>query len=291
MDAHDLRPAGVHSPVIDGHAHSAGDFCRGENVVRILDGLGVDKVVLCPGPINEPKKWPVPALARVFRKRGLGLPGNRLLRLTARYVARRFDFDGSNAYVASLARRFPGRIAQACWVDPGNADVMRGLTARHDEWKFKAVKLHQCYQRFKSDSPGMHELARFAGDKRLPIFIHLYAKRDAVDLLKLIAAHPETTFVIAHLLGLEVFAAGDRSLLQNVFYDISPPNLCPLKLVQRALGVFGAEKLLLGSDTPYGKNNLKLSIDRVRSLDLTETDKALILGGNALRVYFGVGPN
>lgn len=287
MDARDLRPAGVHCPVIDGHAHSAGEFFRGENIVRILDGLGVDKVILCPGPVNEPKKWPVPALARVFKKRGLGLPGNRLLRLTAGYVAKRFDFDVNNAYVASLARRFPGRIAQACWIDPGNAEVMRGLPARHDEWKFKAVKLHQCYQRFRSDSPGMHELARFAGDRGLPIFIHLYAKRDAIDLLKVVAAHPETTFVIGHLLGLEVFAAADRSLLRSVHFDISPPNLCPLRLVKRALKMFGAEKLLLGSDTPYGKDNLKMSIDRVRGLDITDGEKALILGGNARRIYLG----
>jgi predicted TIM-barrel fold metal-dependent hydrolase len=278
------------SPIVDGHAHSAGEFYRGENIVRILDGLGVDMVVLSPGPVNEPKKWPVPALARVFRKRGLGLSGNRLLRLTAGYVAKRFDFEESNAYVASLARRFPGRIAQACWVDPGNAEVMGGLHVHYDDWKFKAVKLHQCYQRFRSDSPGMHELARFAAERKVPVFVHLYAKRDAVDMLRLIAAHPETTFVIAHLLGLGVFAAADRSRLRNVFFDISPPNLCPLGLVKRALKIFGPEKLLLGSDTPFGKDNLKMSIDRVRGLDLTENGKALILGGNARRLYFGVGP-
>jgi predicted TIM-barrel fold metal-dependent hydrolase len=271
--------------IIDGHAHSAGEFYRGENIIRILDDLGVEKAILCPGPVNEPKKWPVPALARVFRKRGLGLPGNRLLRLTAGYVARRFDFDSNNAYVASLARRFPGRIVPACWVDPGDAEVMRNLPARHDEWKFKAIKLHQCYQRFGSDSLGMHDVARFAGARKLPIFIHLYAKRDALDLLKLFVAQPETTFVVAHLLGLEVFAAADRSLLRNVYFDISPPNLNPLRLVQRALGIFGAARLLLGSDTPYGKDNLRMSIERVRGLGISDDEKALILGANARRLY------
>jgi predicted TIM-barrel fold metal-dependent hydrolase len=271
--------------IIDGHAHSAGEFCRGEDIIRTLDGLGVDKVVLCPGPINEPKKWPVPPLARVFRKRGLGLPGNRLLRLTAGYVAKRFDFDASNAYVAGLGRRYPGRIVQACWVDPADAGLRVWLEARHDEWKFRALKLHQCYQRFRSDSPGMHELALIAGVRKLPVFIHLYARRDALDLLSLVAAHSETTFVIAHLLGLEVFAAADRSLLRNVYFDISPPNLNPLRLVKRALRISGAERLLLGSDTPYGKDNLRMSIERVRGLDISDEEKALILGGNARRIY------
>jgi predicted TIM-barrel fold metal-dependent hydrolase len=271
--------------IVDGHAHSAGEFYRGEDVVRTLNGLGVDQVILCPGPVNEPKKWPVPALARVFRKRGLGLPGNRLLRLAAGYVRRGFSFAESNAYVASLARQFPGRIIQACWVDPGDAEAMRALPGRHDEWMFKAIKLHQCFQRFRSDSPGMHELARFAGGRGLPIFIHLYAGRDARDLLELAAAHPGTAFVVAHLLGFEVFARADRALVDNIYFDISPPNLCPLRLVERAFEVFGSERLLLGSDTPYGKDNLKRSVERVLRLAIPASDKALVLGGNARRLY------
>jgi predicted TIM-barrel fold metal-dependent hydrolase len=273
--------------VIDGHAHSAGEFHRAEDIVKITDGLGVDKVILCPGPVNRPTKWPVPALARVFRRRGVGLPGNRLLRLTAGYVKKRFSAEASNAYVAALARSHPGRIVQACWVDPGDAAAMAALPSRQDEWQFKSLKVHQCYQRVPSDSPQMRQLARFAAERKLPIFIHLYARRDAVGLIDLAAAHPETTFVIAHLLGFEVFSRADRGRIGNVYFDISPPNLCPLGLVRRALETFGAERLILGSDTPYGKDNLKAAIERIRGLDIPDGDKALILGHNARRVYFG----
>jgi len=272
-------------PVIDGHAHSAGEFFRGDDIVRTLDALGVEAVILCPGPLNEPGKWPVPPIANVLRRRGLGLPGNRLLRLTSGYVRKRFRARESNAYVAELARRHPGRIFQACWVEPGDAEFMRTLPARHDEWKFKALKVHQCFQRFRSDSPGMHDLARFASERRLPVFIHLYAKRDALDLVGLAAAHPGTVFVIAHLLGYGVFARAERERIANVFFDISPPNLCPIGLVRRALGEFGAGRLLLGSDTPYGKDNLEQAVARVRGLEITDGEKAMILGGNARRLY------
>jgi len=281
----DGTPLSGPEPVVDGHAHSAGEFFRGEDIVRTLDALGVDKVILCPGPLNGPEKWPVPALARVFRRRGLGLPGNRLLRLTSGYVRKRFHFEESNAYVAGLARQHPGRIVQACWVDPEDAEVMRALPARHEEWRFKGLKVHQCFQRFRADSPGMHELARFAAERRLPVFIHLYARRDALGLVDLAVAHPETAFVVAHLLGFEVFARADRRRLGNVHFDISPPNLCPIGLVQRALREFGAGRLLLGSDTPYGKDNLRLAIERIRGLDLPESEKDMILGGNARRLY------
>ncbi len=275
----------MNEPIIDGHAHAAGEFVRGEDVVRTLDALGVEAVILCPGPINEARKWPVPPLDRVFRRRGLGLPGNRLLRLTSGYVRKRFRFEESNAYVAGLARRHPGRILQACWVDPGDAGALRALPAKHEEWKFKALKVHQCFQRFRSDSPGMGELARFASERRLPVFIHLYAKRDALGLVGLAAAHPGTAFVVAHLLGFEVFARADRDRIANVFFDISPPGLCPIGLVRRALREFGAGRLLLGSDTPYGKDNLAKAVARVRGLDIADGEKEMILGGNARRLY------
>jgi predicted TIM-barrel fold metal-dependent hydrolase len=291
MDPAEAKVPPGDGAVIDGHAHSAGEFFRGEDIIRILDAVGADKVILCPGPVNEAKKWPVPHLARVFRRRGLGLPGNRLLRLTSRYVRRRFSFEESNAYVASLARRYAGRVVPACWVNPEDREAMAALPARHDEWGFRALKVHQCFGRFRSNSPAMHALALFAGKRQVPIFIHLYSRRDAVDLIELAVAHPETVFVIAHLLGFGVFAAADRRRIGNVYFDISPPNFCPLALVERALAVFGADRLLLGSDTPYGKDNLKEAINRIRKLALPDADKALILGGNARRVYFGIGPS
>jgi predicted TIM-barrel fold metal-dependent hydrolase len=271
--------------VVDAHAHSAGEFYRGEDIVRTLDELGVDEVILCPGPINEPRKWPVPNLARVFRERGPGLAGSRSLRLTSGYVARRFDFAASNAYVASLARRFPSRIVQACWVDPGDEAQLSELASRFKEWGFRALKVHQSFQRVPSDAPGMHALARFAGEKGLPIFVHLFSKEDAEALLVLAAAHPETTFVVAHLLALDVFAVAGPEARENIFLDISPPSMTPRRLVLRALRAFGAGRLLMGSDTPYGQNNLKEALTLVRGLAIPGEDQRLILGENARRVY------
>lgn len=271
--------------VIDGHAHTSGEFCRGEDVVRILDEAGADEIILCPGPINSPKKWPVPDITKIFKKRGFGFWGNRLLRLARKRVLREFDVVESNAFVAEIARQFPGRIHQAYWTDPSDPGFLEELKKRRAEWKFVAIKLHQCFQKFDVDSVAMRELADYAGAEGLPVFIHLFAERDARDLVKLASAHTRTTFVVAHMLGLEVFARAGRAALPNVYFDISPPNLTPIGRLLRALEAFGADRLLLGSDTPYGRDNLKEIIARVRRLDIPDSDKALILGGNARRIH------
>jgi predicted TIM-barrel fold metal-dependent hydrolase len=271
--------------IIDGHAHTAGEFFAAPDIVRTLDKLGVDKIVLSPGPINDQKKYPLPNLAPILGKHRLGYAGNRLLRIVARRVAAKIDFEKANAAVAAMARQYPDRIVQAYWVDPTDKMMIAGLEARLSEWGFKALKVHQCFHRVASDGPEMRVLARFAAEKGLPLFIHLYAHRDAVGLLRLIAAHPRTVFVIAHLLGLEVFVKADRAVLSNVYFDTSPPNLVPVWHVKQAVEHFGAGKVLLGSDVPYGKNNLKAAIDRIRDLDIPESGKRLILGENSRRLY------
>lgn len=271
--------------VVDGHAHAAGEFFAAADIVRLLDDEGVDKAVLAPGPINEPKKYPVPNIARLQGKRRLGFAGNKFLGLLAKRVNREVDYGRANAQVAGMARSYPDRIVPAYWVDPFDRETAAGLGTKLENGGFKALKVHQCFHRVASDGPEMDALARFAAEKGLPIFIHLYSKKDAVALVRTISAHPETTFVVAHLLGLDVFIDAGRPVLGNTYFDTSPPNMVPLWHVRRVLEYFGPEHVLLGSDTPYGKNNLRSALARVRGLGLPEADERLVLGENARRIY------
>jgi len=45
----------------------------------------------------------------------------------------------------------------------------------------------------------------------------------------------------------------------------------------------GPERILFGSDYPW--INPKKDIERIKDLDISEKDKNLILGGNALRLF------
>ena len=50
--------------------------------------------------------------------------------------------------------------------------------------------------------------------------------------------------------------------------------------VMKAIEHFGANRILLGTDTPYGKNNLQKNIDRVKRLNIGDQEKEMILGNN-----------
>jgi len=270
--------------IIDGHAHSSGEFWSAERIIPILDELEVDKVVLCPGPANEPTAFPLPDLSRILQSTSLNYLGQKLLRHFGRWTLKLYPLTNGNAYVASLARKFPTRILQCHWVDPNDDRMIAELDVRHREWRFKMLKVHQCLSVFNSDSPGMHALARFAAERSMPFFVHSYLRPDIEELVRFMAGHAETTFIVAHLLGLEVYLEADPASLKNVYFDISTPSLVPESYVVKAVGRFGAGRILMGSDTPFGVHPLKKCIARVRGLKIPEDDKRLILGENLRRL-------
>jgi hypothetical protein len=266
--------------IIDGHAHSGGEFFAPESLVRKLDELGVDKVLLSPGPVNASAVWPIPDLTPVLKERRLNYAGNKLIQAAAKLVPERFSLQAGNAHVSLLAGRAPGRVLRSHWVDTSSEDFAQDCERFYDAAPFAALKLHLAFQRFSLGSPGMSRLAEFAATRRLPVFVHIYDGGDAEALLKLAREHRCAVFIIGHLLGLDVFERERPAVPENVFFDISPPNLLPLPFVLRALRSFGAGRLVLGSDTPYGLDNLKKAVERVRALPISASDQELILGRN-----------
>ena len=102
-------------------------------------------------------------------------------------------------------------------------------------------------------------------------------------MIAYIRNHPQTTFIIGHLFGLEDYIKADLCV-ENVYFEISAPPFLSIQRVNKAISSFGARKIILGSDTPYGKENLRVNIERVKNLAISDEGKQLILGGNLQRL-------
>ncbi len=263
--------------IINGHAHAGRAFSDPDRIGETLDRLGVDRVALCPTVKNNtqlrmPEGVSLP-LARAADKYFLA---NRLLRSLYGFVLR--DQGDGNALVRALARRHPERILQFYWLDPQEPGSIQRLEDALRDWPIRGIKLHQACNRFRNDGPEMHRVARLAGERQLPIFIHPYSRREVRRLLDLARSYPGTRFIVAHLLGLEV-ASPYAGELTNVYYDISGHDdvITPERL-ELALRAFGPTRLVFGSDEPFLR--CADSLARVRSLSILEADKKRILGEN-----------
>ena len=268
--------------IIDGHAHACGEFGDPKKLIEILDKFGVDKVVLCPGSSNDTTKPRIPKVkpSRFVTNPKVLFLSNWLLRLTHKRVKNR---NIGNEFVFSFVEKYPDRILQFYWVNPKDSNYLKKLGKALDKCKIKGIKLHQCVVPFTNDSLEMQEIATFAATNQLPIFIHVFSSKEANKLIKLARKNPETNFILAHLMGLENAVKYGKDL-KNLYFDISPYYIISEKRILYGIENFGADHILLGSDSPLGEDNLKNNIEKIRRMALPEEQKNQILGINIAKL-------
>lgn len=265
--------------IIDGHAHACGPFLKGENIVKILTEMGADKVVLVPGELDSEQTYTLPRLAEFFPEWDVVRLTNALTKIMISMTGKTADIPEGNRRVFALTQAYPERIIQFFWVLLQKPDTVQEMENRFPEWKFKGIKLHQCWDSFPIGSVPFSRVASFAAERDLPIFIHVSNYGEVLALINYSERHPATKFIAGHLFGLELYLRSKHKL-ENVYFEISNTYLVSTQTVTRAINHFGAHKIILGSDTPYGRNSLQLNIERVKMLPISEESKEMILGKN-----------
>lgn len=268
--------------IIDGHAHACGVYLTSENITRTLNNSGTDKVILVPGELNSSAEYYLPNLAALFPDRNVVKATNLLTKIVVKLSGMIEHIQQGNEYVHALSLR-NDRVIQFIWITTRFQNPVDYLNEKFTAWHFSGIKLHQCWDNFTIDSRFFNEIADWTEKKALPLFIHLYTDAEVKKIIEYKIDHPNLKLIIAHLFGLELFIK-EKHKLKNLFFDISSPPLISKKRLVLAIKSFGSQSLILGSDNPYGKNNLKKNIDRVLSLDISDQDKISLLGDNLVQL-------
>ncbi len=265
--------------IIDGHSHQGGEYRDLQSIISVLDRLGVDKAVLCPADSERHDPVSIPGMGNRFNGPELNFVVNRFIRAAMARGNRWSAIERSNKKVFELASLSGGRILQFYWINPLKEGIYGDMEEKLNFWKFAGIKLHQACHPFSIKSAMFNTIAEFAASKNLPVFIHLYSKMDVLDFISLSGSY-STNFIVGHLIGLEIFISEKKLLGNNVYFDISCPPLVSANRIVLAINEFGANRIIMGSDTPYGKNNLAQVMTVIQSLRLEEEEKEMILGNN-----------
>ncbi len=265
--------------IIDGHSHACGKYLTAEEIIKTLNDNGVDKVVLVPGELNSKSEYSLPNIASGFPKYNVVKLTNSLTKYVMMLTGKVKDIPEGNKYVYDLKTKTGNRVIQFLWATTGIKNITNYLNTKYDDWAFQGVKLHQCWEKFSIDSDFFKSVAEWTEKHDLPLFIHLFSDNDVLKLIEYKIKHPKLKLIVAHLFGLEIFIkSGFKD--ENLYYDISTYQVTSDKRVLKAIDYLGSDKIIMGSDTPYGKNNLRNNIDRVNKLEIPKGDKELILGLN-----------
>ncbi|MBB1093140.1 amidohydrolase family protein [Rhodopseudomonas palustris] len=76
-----------------------------------------------------------------------------------------------------------------------------------------------------------------------------------------------------------------RHLKENIYFELSGAPQWGKPQLECAVKVFGADHILYGGSFPIRRDWFQRGIEYVHGLDIDEVDKALILGGNAKRLF------
>jgi predicted TIM-barrel fold metal-dependent hydrolase len=193
------------------------------------------------------------------------------------------DYERGNRQVARIVARYPERLIGFVMVhasrDAGRIASMVRHAVHH--WDFRGIKVHGL------ESAPTREVCEAAREFRLPVLVDVGMKPEIVDMVA--PQFRGVNFIVAHLGSfIGDWKAHQRVIDQlvrhpNVYADTS--SVRHFDYLVDAIRRAGARKILFGSDGPWMHPGLE--IHKIELLHLTPKARAMVLGGNILRLMGG----
>ena len=160
--------------------------------------------------------------------------------------------------------------------------------------ELKGMKFHPALQRINADDEQYFPIYDLARALNLIVVFHVgfdYSFPDELNaspksMLKIARNFPGLRIVAAHMGGLKMAedvleeVAGQADIYMDTAYCAEP--WLDKGILKKIIRKHGAEKILFGSDYPWHMPSQEISL--IRSLDISQEEKDMILGGNAGRL-------
>jgi len=210
----------------------------------------------------------------------------------------------NNLLTLAAAREHPSLVPLISVHPDMNGDLLL-LLQHYIALGAKGIKIHPSIQEFVPDHPKMQEVYAFCDAHAFPVVFHCgFVSRvflndfaDLKMLLPVIDRYRQIPIVLTHMVegnAADVFSVAQQ--YPHVAFDTSiaiSGKLCFKRLhdpcwqddafVVEVIRRVGAERIMLGSDYPFGSP----IHDATRFVDmpLTDHEKRMIVGANAMRIF------
>lgn len=208
-------------------------------------------------------------------------------------VGKPAEVRANNDGLIALSKRHPGVVPVAT-VHPYDGDAALEELASVAALGVKVLKIHPHTQKFDPADPRVLALVKRAGELGVVVLMDNanILPGDSEKLFNLAIAAPKTTFIFAHMGGLnfrfwnvlKLARTAEGLFADNVYFDISAivtiaaggPIQQEFVWTMRNVGI---NHILLGSD--YPQFSLAQNLKALDQLGLTEGERAAIRYGNA----------
>ena len=202
--------------------------------------------------------------------------------------------EARNAYVYQATRHYPARILGFGWADPTVGvdhakDVVKKCVY---EYGFYGVKLNGAQNNFFIDDPelSLPVVAEIAATGKMLAF-HIgadaYERTHPSRAARIARMYPQMTILMVHM-GMNS-ADMNRAVIEAAQEN---PNMILVgsstsdNAVLQAIKTLGAERVCFGSDSPFQRQHVALATyNALLDGEVTESEKALVMGGNIVRLF------
>jgi hypothetical protein len=219
------------------------------------------------------------AMVRIMDRCGVGQA------VLSSNLAIQFDATAGNDMTAEAVSAHPGRLLGYLTINPWQ-DPESELARMSDE-RFVGIKLHPDLHHYPLTGPRYKAVWEYAAATRAPILTHTAAgsSYDAPEHVEAIAAAYPNAVILAGHAGstppgydaMTQVAARHR----NVILELCGSWNHGLE-ISGMVDAVGAGQVVFGSDFPF--IDLRFSVGRVLFAELTETDRAAVLGATMTRL-------
>lgn len=247
--------------VTDCHYHLEERVFTLDELLREMDVSGVDRVALMGSmvpPFREPPRFLIWVLQRLLespatRELARALVSDFTLKGEVKILGRPYyiEPDPDNVKVFDAVRRHPGRFLGWVFVNPrGKRDPVLEFERYRDAPGFVGVKAHPFWHHFRPVE--LEPVARRLADTGRPLLIHAGFGPEG-DFEALLALVPGLKLILAHAGFPEYRQTWERiAHRQNVYLDLSQTSYTSDRSTREAVGFLGPDRLMFGTDGPYG---------------------------------------
>ena len=201
------------------------------------------------------------------------------------------DVARGNDAMLEIVSREHDRVRMFTTVNPNHTDHALREIERCTKRGAIGVKLLASR---RADDPLLDPIAALAGERGLPVLHHIWQHRtrewpsqeiyDGLDLARLAARHPKTTFILAHIGGGGEYMHTFRAVadVPNIYPDVSGSGV-DRGMLDAAVAALGAARLLWGCDL-----TMCTGLAKLRALDtigLPAHEIEAIRWRNAVRIF------
>lgn len=203
-----------------------------------------------------------------------------------------YDMHRGNEEVAEAMRRYPDRIIGYITIPSSRfrEEAMEEIEIRAKRDGFRGLKMLSRYIqipqpgiRFSVNEPWTYPILEKAADLNLLVLLHCTPE----ECEGLAEAVSDARLLMAHMGGTQMaYGNWNRAIMvaekyDNIYLDTTS-SCIDMGMIETAVERIGAERVIYGSDIPL--LNPYVQLEKVRSAEISEKDKDLILGGNIARI-------